>query len=43
MVERFNGRIADLLRTPHCRSSEDLRQTLHRYVTRYNQHVPRRR
>ena len=40
MVERFNGRIADLLRTHHFRSSEDLEQTLHRYVTLYNHHLP---
>lgn len=40
MVERFNGRIADLLRTHHFRSGEDLEQTLHRYVTLYNHHLP---
>lgn len=39
-VERFNGRIADLLRTHHFRSRDDLEQTLHRYVTLYNQHLP---
>nr|ART38009.1 F77 [uncultured bacterium] len=38
MVERFNGRIADLLRTHHFRSGEDLAQT-HRCVTPYNQHL----
>jgi len=42
MVERFNGRIADLLRTHHFRSSEDLQQTLHRYVTLYNHHLPQK-
>ena len=42
MVERFNGRIADLLRTHHFRSSEDLEQTLHRYVTLYNHHLPQK-
>ncbi len=48
MVERFNGRIADpgsrpgqaLLRTHHFRSRDDLEQTLHRYVTLYNDHLP---
>jgi transposase InsO family protein len=40
MVERFNGRIADLLRTHHFRSRDDLEQTLHRYVTLYNHHLP---
>ena len=42
MVERFNGRIADLLRTHHFQSSLDLEQTLHRYVTLYNHHLPQR-
>lgn len=41
-VERFNGRIADLLRTHPFRSSEDLEQTLHRYVTLYNHHLPQK-
>ena len=40
MLERFNGRIADLLRTHHFRSRDDLEQTLHRYVTLYNHHLP---
>jgi transposase InsO family protein len=48
MVERFNGRIADpgsrpgqaLLRTHPFRSRDDLEQTLHRYVTLYNHHLP---
>ena len=42
MVERFNERIADLLRTPHFRSGEDLEQTLRCYVTLYNHHLPGR-
>ncbi len=42
MGERFNGRIADLLRTHHFRSSENLEQTLHRYVTLYNHHLPQK-
>ena len=36
MVERFNGRISDILKTHHFRSGEDLRATLHRYVDLYN-------
>ena len=40
LEERFNGRIADLLRTHHFRSRDDLEQTLHRYVTLYNHHLP---
>ena len=33
-------RIADLLRAHHFRFSEGLEQTLHRYVTLYNHHMP---
>ena len=40
MVERFNGRIADILKTHHFDSALDLEQTLHRYVTLYNYHLP---
>jgi len=32
MVERFNGRISDILKTHRFQSGEDLRATLHRYV-----------
>ena len=42
LEERFNGRIADLLRTHHFRFSEDLEQTLHRYVTLCNHHLPQK-
>ncbi len=42
MVERFNGRIADVPRTHRFDSTEDLETTLHRYVTLYNQHIPQR-
>ena len=50
LEERFNGRIADpgsrpgqaLLRTHPVRSSENLEQTLHRYVTLYNHHLPQK-
>ena len=40
MVERFNGRIADILKTHRFNSAEDLEQTLMRYVTLYNQQLP---
>ena len=40
MVERFNGRIADVLRTHRFDSREDLAQTLQRYVALYNHQLP---
>ena len=40
MVERFNGRISDILKTHHFHSGEDLRATLHRYVDLYNHQLP---
>lgn len=40
MVERFNGRIADVLKTHHFHSGQDLEQTLMRYVTLYNHQLP---
>lgn len=40
MVERFNGRISDVLRGNHFESGDDLRQTLHRYVALYNAQLP---
>jgi transposase InsO family protein len=39
-VERFNGRISDILKTHHFNSALDLEQTLHRYVSLYNQQLP---
>jgi hypothetical protein len=36
MVERFNGRIADVLKTHRFNSQEDLGQTLHKYVLPHN-------
>ena len=39
-VERFNGRISDVLKSHHFRSSEELAQTLLRYVHLYNQQLP---
>ncbi|MFG5777751.1 IS481 family transposase [Comamonas sp. J-3] len=40
MVERFNGRIADVLRSHRFYSGEDLEQTLLRYVALYNHQLP---
>ena len=40
MVERFNGRIADILRTHHFQSGKELEHTLMRYVELYNNHLP---
>jgi len=42
MIERFNGRISDVLNTNRFRSGEHLRETLHRYVKLYNQQIPQR-
>ena len=42
MVERFNGRIAELLKTHHFTSGEDLRSTLLRYAWLYNHHLPQK-
>jgi transposase InsO family protein len=42
MVERFNGRIAEVLQTHHFASTEDLEATLHRYVNLYNHHIPQK-
>lgn len=40
MVERFNGRIEDVLQGHHFKSGEDLEQTILRYVWLYNQQLP---
>ena len=42
MVERFNGRIAEILRTHHFRSGEELEATLLRYAWLYNHHLPQK-
>jgi transposase InsO family protein len=42
MVERFNGRISDVLATTHFRSRDDLQTTLERYEKLYNDHLPQR-
>jgi len=42
MIERFNGRIADVLATTRFDSSQSLAGTLIRYVKVYNQHIPQK-
>jgi len=37
MVERFNGRIEDVLQSHRFHSGEDMETTLHRYMLLYNQ------
>ena len=40
MVERFNGRIEDVLQSHRSQSDEDVEQTILRYIKRYNQQLP---
>ncbi|WP_143898664.1 integrase core domain-containing protein, partial [Tepidimonas taiwanensis] len=40
MVERFNGRIEEVLRSHHFISGEDLEKTLLRYAWLYNHQLP---
>ncbi len=40
MVERFNGRIEDVLQSHHFNSGEDLEQSILRYVRSYNGQLP---
>jgi transposase InsO family protein len=42
MVERFNGRIAELLQQTRFDSAADLEQTLLNYLKLYNHHIPQR-
>ncbi|MBP6807904.1 MAG: transposase [Chromatiaceae bacterium] len=42
IIERFNGRIADVLATNRFRSGEHLADTLQRYVSLYNGDIPQR-
>ncbi len=42
LVERFNGRIEEVLQTHRFDSTADLETTLHRYVDLYNHHIPQR-
>ncbi|WP_368923135.1 DDE-type integrase/transposase/recombinase [Comamonas aquatica] len=42
MVERFNGRLSQVLRSHHVNSAEDLDKTLHRFVWLCNHHLPQK-
>jgi len=42
MIERFNGRIAEVLATTRFDSAEHLADTIKRYVKIYNQHIPQK-
>ncbi|BCX82950.1 hypothetical protein MIT9_P2541 [Methylomarinovum caldicuralii] len=42
MVERFNGRIAEILKTTPFRSSQDLERTLMQYASVYNHQIPQK-
>ena len=40
VVERFNGRIEEVLQSHHFRSGEELETTMRRFVRLYNQQLP---
>ena len=42
MIEPFNRRIVEILRTHHFRSGEELETTLLRYAWLYNHHLPQK-
>ncbi len=42
MVERFNGRISEVLNATRFNSAEQLSTTLARYALLYNQHIPQK-
>jgi len=42
MVERFNGRISEVLAAVHLRNREELESTLTRYRRLYNHHIPQK-
>nr|WP_313296343.1 integrase core domain-containing protein [Diaphorobacter sp.] len=42
MVERFNGRISEVLYQTHCASATQLQATLTNYVKTYNHQIPQR-
>ncbi len=42
MVERFNGRISDLVKQTRFASAAELETTLERYLNLYNHHLPQR-
>ncbi|PQJ96454.1 hypothetical protein CXB77_06255 [Chromatium okenii] len=42
MVERFNGRIAEVVATTRFDSGKKLEETLHHYVRMYNHQIPQK-
>lgn len=42
MVERFNGRISEILRSTHFDSSKELSETMNHYMKVYNHHIPQK-
>lgn len=42
MVERFNGRISEVVQQTRFASAEELRQTLENYLKLYNHHIPQK-
>lgn len=42
MVERFNGRISEVVGRTRFQGARDLQQTLERYLLLYNQHIPQK-
>lgn len=42
MVERFNGRISDILKSTHFPSSKALAETIAHYLRIYNYHIPQK-
>jgi transposase InsO family protein/transposase-like protein len=42
MVERFNGRISEILKTTRFESAEELAQTIHHYEKLYNHCIPQK-
>ncbi len=42
MVERFNGRISELIRQTHFANAAELETTLYSYLKLYNHHIPQR-
>ena len=42
MVERFNGRISELIRPTHFANAAELETTLYSYLKLYKHHIPQR-
>ncbi len=42
MIERFNGRVAEVLKTTPFASARHLETTLQRYLHLYNHHIPQK-